>query len=111
MSDCMHGSGSQSFNSTGSGSMGSGPIGQSMERLRREFDRWLETMLQQGNRALDVVGLKSSERLSPLPVDVLETPTEVHVDVDLPGVEPGLVDVSLTGNMLTIHVPRRPGIV
>src|SRR3954451_5175079 len=89
------------------GSGVSGPISQSVERLRREFERWVDAVLQQGNRALDVVGLRGTERQWSPAVDVMETPTEVQVDVDLPGVEPGLVDVSLAGNMLTIQGPKK----
>ncbi len=96
MSDAMH-----------SSSAGSGPIAQSVERLRREFERWLEAALQQGNRALDVVGLRASDRQWSPAVDLVETPTEIHVDVDLPGVEPALVDVSIAGNMLTIQGPKK----
>jgi HSP20 family protein len=97
MSDAMHSSGPQ----------GSGPISQSVERLRREFERWVETALQQGGRALDVVGLRAADRQWSPAVDLVETPTEIHVDVDLPGVEPAVVDVSLAGNMLTIQGPKK----
>jgi HSP20 family protein len=97
MSDAMHSSTSQ----------GSGPISQSVERLRREFERWLEVALQQGSRALDVVGLRPSDRQWSPAVDLVETPTEIHLDVDLPGVEPAVVEVSLAGNMLTIQGPKK----
>src|SRR3954463_1789240 len=97
---------SDALNSSSS-SATSGPISQSVERLRREFERWVDAVLQQGNRALDVVGLRGNERQWSPTVDVMETPTEVQVDVDLPGVEPGLVDVSLAGNMLTIQGPKK----
>jgi HSP20 family protein len=97
MSDAMHSSGSQ----------GSGPISQSVERLRREFERWVEAALQQGGRALDVVGLRAADRQWAPAVDLVETPTEIHVDVELPGVEPAVVDVLLAGNMLTIQGPKK----
>jgi HSP20 family protein len=97
MSDAMQSSSSQ----------GPGPISQSVERLRREFERWVDTALHQGGRALDVVGLRGTDRQWAPAVDLVETPTEIHIDVDLPGVEPSLVDVSLAGNMLTIQGPKK----
>jgi HSP20 family protein len=97
MSDAMHSSSSQ----------GSSPISQSVERLRREFERWVEAALQQGGRALDVVGLRANDRQWAPAVDLVETPTEIHIDVDLPGVEPSVVDVSIAGNMLTVQGPKK----
>ncbi len=85
----------------------SGPLSQSVERLRREFERWLDSAMHQGNRALDVVGLRGADRPWTPAVDLMETPTEVLVDVDLPGIDPVLVDVSLMGNMLTVKGPKR----
>jgi len=85
----------------------SGPLSQSVERLRREFERWLDSAMQQGNRALDVVGLRGADRPWTPAVDLLETPTDVQIDVDLPGIDPVLVEVSLTGNMLTVQGPKR----
>jgi HSP20 family protein len=85
----------------------SGPLSQSVERLRREFERWLDAALVQGNRALDVVGLRGADRPWTPAVDLLETPSEVQIDVDLPGIDPVLVEVSLVGNMLTVKGPKR----
>jgi len=86
---------------------GSGPITQSVDRLKREFEKWVDAALQQGNRALDVVGLRPNDRQWAPTVDLVETPTEILVDVDLPGVEPAVVDVSLAGTMLTIQGPKK----
>jgi HSP20 family protein len=97
MSDPMHSSSPQ----------GAGPITQSVDRLRREFEKWVEAALQQGNRALDVVGLRPVDRQWAPAVDLVETPAEIHIDVDLPGVEPAVVDVSLAGNILTIQGPKK----
>ena len=44
-------------------------------------------------------------------VDLIETPNEVHVDVDLPGVETGGVEVSLVGSILTIQVAKKPSVL
>lgn len=90
-----------------SGSHPSGPISQSLERLRREFERWLEAALQQGGRALDVVGLRGTDRQWTPAIDLVETASEILIDVELPGVEPATMDVSLAGNMLTIHGPKK----
>ncbi len=74
----------------------------SVEKLRSEFDRWVEAAMSQGGRALDALRWKSGDRSWTPSVDIVETADEVHVYVDLPGVNPGSVDVSLTGNMLTL---------
>lgn len=76
----------------------------SLDRLRREFENMLERAKTKGGQALDLFGLKSGGHVPA--VDVLETPEEVRVVVDLPGVLPDQVDLSLTGNMLTIRGAR-----
>ncbi len=83
-------------------SQSEGRLAGSVERLRQEFDRWIDTALTQGNRALDAMGLRGSDRAWSPAVDIVELPDAVQVFVDLPGVDPRSVDVSLTGNMLTI---------
>ena len=77
------------------------PVTASVQRLRQEFDRWLETAMSQGGKALNALGLKGKRPWYPA-VDVVETPDSVCVSVNLPGVNPSSVDVSLAGNMLTI---------
>jgi HSP20 family protein len=42
-------------------------------------------------------------------IDVVETPQEVVVLVDLPGVDPSSIDLSVTGNVLSLRGERRPG--
>jgi HSP20 family protein len=81
-----------------------GPLAASVERLRHEFENWLEAAVAQGERALDAFGLRGRHWF-PL-VDVIETPDAVLVDVDLPGVDPQLVDLTLAGNMLTLRGKR-----
>ena len=81
-----------------------GPLVASVEKLRHEFDRWLEAAISQGERALDAFGLRGRSWLPP--VDIVETPEAVLVDVDLPGIDPQLVDVSIAGNMLTVRGKR-----
>jgi HSP20 family protein len=93
-----------------SSSESTGPILQSVERLRREFERWVDAALQQGGHALDLAGLRNADRQWTPLVDLVETASDVFVEVDLPGVEAGAVDVSLAGNMLTIQGPKRPAV-
>ena len=81
-----------------------GPLATSVEKLRHEFDNWLEAVVYQGERALDAFGFRGRFPL----VDVIETSDAVLVEVDLPGVDPQLVDVLLAGNMLTLR-GKRPG--
>jgi HSP20 family protein len=94
-----------------SNSESTGPILQSVERLRREFERWVDAALQQGGHALDVAGLRNAERQWTPLVDLVETASEVFVDVDLPGLDAAVVDVSLAGNMLTIQGPKRSAVL
>lgn len=77
----------------------------SVERLRHELDRWLDVAWSQGERAIDSLGLRGGERDWCPPIDVRETGDAVLVDVELPGVQPGGVDVTLAGHMLTITAP------
>ena len=81
----------------------SGPVQASVERLRQEFDRWLEVAMSQGERALDAFRPRGPDRTWGPAVDLLETPGEVLVYVDLPGVDPKSVDITLVGNMLTLR--------
>ncbi|MCA9096139.1 MAG: Hsp20/alpha crystallin family protein [Planctomycetaceae bacterium] len=79
----------------------------SLDRLRREFDNMLDRARTKGGQALDLFGLKSGSHV-PF-ADVVELDDEVRVIVDLPGVAPDQVDLSLTGNMLTIRGNRPTG--
>ncbi|MBW3543739.1 MAG: Hsp20/alpha crystallin family protein [Planctomycetes bacterium] len=84
-----------------------GPLAVSVERLRHELDRWLEAAWSQGGRALNAIGWRAPGRDFAPAVDVIESPEEFLVLVDLPGCESQMLEVSLTGNMLTI-VGQRP---
>ncbi len=77
----------------------------SVERLRHELDRWLDVAWTQGERAMDQLGIKGGERDWCPPIDVVETGDAVHVDVELPGIDPDSVEVTLAGHMLTITAP------
>ncbi|WP_373651124.1 MULTISPECIES: Hsp20/alpha crystallin family protein [unclassified Schlesneria] len=78
-----------------------------VERVRQEVDRWLEVVRNTGERTLESLGITGGNRTSNLPVDMIELPNEIVVQVDLPGVSAETVDVSLAGNMLTITATRQ----
>jgi len=88
--------------------MTSSPSPGTFDRVRQEMDRWLETMRITGERALDAVGLASESRPLPPHCDIVETETDLHVLVDLPGVPADAVDLSLTGQNLTLKARRSP---
>jgi HSP20 family protein len=83
----------------------SGPITASVERLRSELDRWMESAISGGEKALGAFGLGKSGGWRPA-FDLVEGHDEVVVRVDLPGVEPEAIDVALAGNMLTLKGRR-----
>lgn len=84
-------------------------LNSSVERLRHELDRWLDVAWSQGERAIDTLGLRGGERDWCPPIDIRETGASVFVDVELPGVHPSSVDVTLAGHMLTITAPIESG--
>ncbi len=77
----------------------------SVERLRHELDRWLDVAWTQGERAIDTLGIRGGERDWCPPIDVIETGDSVRVEVELPGIDPETVEVTLAGHMLTITAP------
>lgn len=81
------------------------------DRVRSELDRWLETARITGERALDAVGLSSENRPLPPQTDMLETDTEVHLLVDLPGVAAEGTDLSVSGQVLTLKAHRTPAVL
>jgi HSP20 family protein len=83
-----------------------GPLTSSAERLRRELDRWLDVVRSGGERALDAIGIRSSSACWEPRADVVETEEQVFVDVDVPGVTPDDVELSIAGNMLTVKGER-----
>jgi len=80
-----------------------GGLAASAEKLRQELDRWLGVAWNQGERALDAVGLRSSGTCWAPVFDLVETPEDVRVVIDLPGVDRHAIDITLAGNMLTIR--------
>lgn len=76
--------------------------------MRQEVDRWLEAFRSTGERTLETLGLSGLSRPAPPPVDVIELPEEIIVQIDLPGVSAEAVELSLVGNMLTVSAHRKP---
>ncbi|HUG91554.1 MAG TPA: Hsp20/alpha crystallin family protein [Planctomycetaceae bacterium] len=87
----------------------SGPLTASVERLRHELDRWLEAAMEQGGRALNAIGLRGIRRPFQPAVDVVEGDDEIVAYSDIPGCDADLIEVSVTGNMLTIK-GLKPGV-
>ncbi len=81
------------------------PLKSSAERLRNELDHWLEVAWSQGEKALDVLGVRGDRPWAPS-AEVIETPNDVLVLLDLSGVDSDQIDVALTGNMLTVKGDR-----
>lgn len=84
------------------------PFGASFEKLRQELDSLLESAWTNGEKALDRMGLRTSTAAFDPTLDLIETEENVIVVVEVPGMEPSLVDVSLVGNMLTLRGERLP---
>jgi HSP20 family protein len=82
-----------------------GPVSGSLERLRQEIDRVVESAWTQGERAMDVIGLRRSSCPA---VDIIEHPERVQVAIDLPGVIPDAIELSIVGNMLTVQGTYAP---
>jgi len=82
----------------------------SVEKLRSELDSWLGYAMEKGEQAIESIGLKGGS--SPGPIvprfDIAELADAVQVDVDLAGVSPDSVEVTITGNMLTVAGERAP---
>ncbi|MFG0295084.1 MAG: Hsp20/alpha crystallin family protein [Maioricimonas sp. JB045] len=71
------------------------PLGQYLESLRHELDRWLET-------ARSGKGQVFGEESGTVAVDIVERPADIVIRVDVPGVPHDAIEVSITGNMLTV---------
>ena len=77
-----------------------------VDRLRQEFEKLVEGVMTQGGRAIDMVGLKDLTRPSVFAADILESPEQLQVFVDIAGIDPAQVEITLVGNMLTLKVDR-----
>lgn len=72
----------------------------SVERLRHEFDKWLESAWSQGEKAMDAIGIRRSSTPA---VDVIESPDAVIVFLDVPGLSADQIELTLTGHMLSVQ--------
>jgi HSP20 family protein len=79
------------------------PLKDSVDKLRREMERVMEAVVDQGGRALDKFGLRTAGGPWLPAVDLVETADDVRVMVNLPGVDPNSIDLQVVGNMLTIN--------
>lgn len=77
-----------------------GPVSASIDRLRSEFERWLEAAWSQGERAIDAIGIRG--RCGLPAADVIEDAESVRVLFNVPGVRAETIDLTLAGHMLTI---------
>ena len=86
-----------------------GPLRSSAERLRQELDRWMDAAWTQGERAIDAIGLRA-DRASGPPVDIVERAESIVVLINVPGLNPEQIDLTLAGNMLTVQgdLPATP---
>ncbi len=81
----------------------------SIERLRTEFDKLLGVAVEQGERALDKLGLFGTESVWMPRADILELEEQIQVIFDLPGVSADEINITLAGNMLTVAGTRSTG--
>jgi HSP20 family protein len=79
-----------------------------LDRMKQEMDRWIDAAKSTGERALETLGILGGSRPSVPAIDVLELANQIVVVIDLPGVSAESVELSLTGNMLSVK-GLRPG--
>jgi HSP20 family protein len=83
----------------------SNPFLHQAEKFRGEVERLVERLKDQGERALDSIGVRPFGVWHPA-ADIVETPEQVIVALDVPGVMGESLDVQIAGNMLTISGSR-----
>lgn len=72
----------------------------SVDRVRKELDRWMDFAVTQGEKAFGALSA-GSEHHAPL-IDIVELDETIEIRISLPGIDPALVELTLTGNMLTV---------
>jgi HSP20 family protein len=86
---------------------GNAGLAGSVEKLRSELDSWLGYAVEKGEQAIESIGLKSTGPGPIVPrIDIAELVDAVQVDVDLAGVSPDSVEVTIVGNILTVAGER-----
>lgn len=83
----------------------SNPFLHQAESFRGEVERLIERLKDQGERALDSIGVRPFGVWHPA-ADIIETPEHVIVGLDVPGVASESLDVQIAGNMLSISGSR-----
>jgi HSP20 family protein len=78
------------------------------DKVRDVVAGWIDMVASQGERAIDVFGLRGSGKPWLPCVDIVETAERVVVAVDLPGIDPDRVEILLVGNMLTVKGDQFP---
>lgn len=71
-----------------------------IERIRNEFERWLEAAWSQGGRAIDAIGLRGRHDQPCL--DMIEHADAVEIALDLPGVDCSQIELTVSGHALTV---------
>ncbi len=78
----------------------------SIDKLRGEFDTLIEKALTQGEKALNVFGVKESLFTWSPSVDMTEDPENIFVEIDVPGMDASNLNLTLAGNILSIEGKR-----
>lgn len=85
-----------------------------VEKLRDLVAGLIDSVAEQGEKVIDAVGLRTGGKTWCPNVDIIESEETVRVVVDLPGASASSIELTLTGNMLTLKgerivSPTRPG--
>lgn len=78
------------------------PLSASMERIRQEMERWVDMARSSGSRAWETIRMRGQDATFSPALNLTEVGDHFHVELDLPGVDPEAIDVTLAGNMLTV---------
>jgi HSP20 family protein len=87
---------------------GEGPLGASVDKLRQEMERWIDMVRSSGSRAWETLKPRGTDRRFVPAADMVETPEDFRVLMDIPGVDARTLEVNLTGNMLTVKGIKAP---
>lgn len=80
--------------------------GSPIERLRGELNKVVDAVRSQGEKALEALNIGTRPTHWRPAVDILEKTDQMHVVVDVPGVDPAAIEVTLLANMLTVRGSR-----
>ena len=78
----------------------------SVDKLRGEFDTLIEKALTQGEKALNVFGLKENTSSWSPDIEMNEDENHIYITADVPGMDSDNLILTLAGNMLTIEGKR-----